>query len=72
MTRAELWLWPSCQQEIWVEVVKGCHRAGQPIQTADAWIASTAEQWQLPLVTIDFRDYEPVADLEIVPMGSQT
>jgi len=57
--------------EIWVEVVNVCRRAGQQIQKADAWIASTAKQWRLPLVTTDFRDYEPVADLEIVPIGSQ-
>jgi predicted nucleic acid-binding protein len=57
---------------IWVEVVNGCRRAGKQIQTADAWIASTAKQWQLPLVTTDFRDYEPVDDLQIVPIGQPT
>jgi predicted nucleic acid-binding protein len=34
------------------------------MQTADAWIASTARQWQIPLVTADFRDYEAIDDLE--------
>jgi tRNA(fMet)-specific endonuclease VapC len=43
-------------------------RAGLSIQTADAWIASTALQWSLPLVTTDFRDYAAVNDLEIVPI----
>jgi predicted nucleic acid-binding protein len=57
--------------EIWVEVVDGRRLAGQQIRTADAWIASTAKQWRLPLVTTDFRDYEPVDDREIVPIGSQ-
>jgi len=56
--------------DIWVEVVDRCRRAGLPIQTADAWIASTARQWQLPLVTTDFRDYQGIDDLEIVPIRS--
>lgn len=56
--------------DIWVEVVDRCRRAGQPIQTADAWIASTARQWQLPLVTTDVRDYQAIDDLEVVPIRS--
>jgi predicted nucleic acid-binding protein len=28
--------------EIWAVVVDQCRRAGQPIQTADAWIAASA------------------------------
>ncbi len=56
--------------EFWVQVVDRCRRTGQPIQTADAWIASTARQWQIPLVTTDFRDYEAIDDLEIVPIRS--
>ncbi|HEX4593853.1 MAG TPA: PIN domain-containing protein [Bryobacteraceae bacterium] len=54
--------------DIWVEVVDRCRRSGQRIQTADAWIASVARQWQLPLVTTDFRDYEAIDDLEVVPI----
>lgn len=54
--------------ELWVQVVDRCRRAGKPIQAADAWIASTARQWQMPLVTTDFRDYEAVDDLEVVPI----
>jgi len=40
----------------------------QPIQTADAWIASAACQWGCPLVTTDFRDYAAVDDLDVVPI----
>jgi predicted nucleic acid-binding protein len=29
---------------IWAEIVGQCRRAGRPIQTADAWIASAARQ----------------------------
>jgi len=53
---------------IWVEVVDQCRRAGQQIQTADAWIASTARQWRLPLVTTDFRDYASIDNLDVVPI----
>ena len=53
---------------IWAEVVNRCRRTGQPIQTADAWIASAARQWGIPLVTADFRDYAAVDDLDVVPI----
>ena len=54
---------------IWAEVVDHCRRAGQPIQTADAWIASAARQWRVPLVTADFRDYAAIGDLDVVPIS---
>jgi len=51
-----------------LEIVDHCRRAGKPIHTADAWIASTALQWRIPLVTADFRDYQVIDDLEVVPI----
>ena len=56
----------TCQ--IWSQVVDQCRRAGRPIQANDAWIASTALQWHLPLVTADISDYRAVEDLEIIPV----
>jgi len=53
---------------IWAEIVGQCRRAWRPIQTADAWIASAARQWGVPLATTDFRDYAAVEDLDIVPI----
>ena len=53
---------------IWAEVVNRCRRTGQPIQTADAWIASAARQWGVPLVTTDVRDYAAIDDLDVVPI----
>ena len=53
---------------IWAAIVDRCRRAGQPIQAADAWIASAARQWDCPLVTTDFGDFLAVEDLEIVPI----
>lgn len=58
--------WSTCA--FWSEIVDRCRRAGKPIKTADAWIASTARQWRIPLVTADFRDYEAINDLELVPI----
>ena len=53
---------------IWATIVDQCRRAGQSIQTADAWIAASARQWGCPLVTTDFRDYNAVDDLDVVPI----
>ena len=53
---------------IWSAIVDQCRRAGQPIQTADAWIAASALQWQCPLATTDFRDYDAIEDLDVVPI----
>ncbi len=49
--------------ECWVRVMDGCRRAGRPIQTADARIAATALQWEIPLATADFGDYAAVDGL---------
>jgi predicted nucleic acid-binding protein len=53
---------------IWAAIVDQCRRRGQPIQTADAWIASAARRWSCPLVTTDFRDYDAIADLDLIPI----
>ena len=53
---------------IWAAVLDQCRRAGQPIQTADAWIAASALQWTCPVVTADFRDYAAIEDLGVVPI----
>jgi hypothetical protein len=53
---------------IWASIVDQCRRAGQTIQTADAWIAAAARQWGCPLVTTDFGDYAAVDNLDVVPI----
>lgn len=53
---------------IWAAVLDQCRRAGQPIQTADAWIAASALHWACPLVTTDFREYAAIEDLDVVPI----
>jgi predicted nucleic acid-binding protein len=51
---------------IWAEIVDQSRRAGRPVQSADAWIASAALQCSCPLVTTDFRDYEEIEDLDVI------
>jgi len=53
---------------IWVNVVDQCRRSGQRIQTADAWIASAARQWNCHLVTTDFRNYAAIDELSVLPI----
>jgi tRNA(fMet)-specific endonuclease VapC len=65
--RAYLTLFPdetTC--ELWAEVRASCWAAGRPISPDDAWIAATAMQWDLPLVTENYKDFEAVPGLNLV------
>lgn len=53
---------------LWAAIVDQCRCAGRTIQAADAWIASSARQWDRPLVTTDFRDYEAIENLDMIPI----
>lgn len=52
----------------WADVVAESRSAGRAMTTADAWIAATAIRWDLPLVTADYRDFEHVRALTLVPV----
>ncbi len=52
----------------WVDVVSESRLVGRPLTTADAWIAATARQWDLPLVTTDHRDFQHIRGLTLVPV----
>jgi tRNA(fMet)-specific endonuclease VapC len=52
----------------WVEVCSESRLAGRPITTADAWVAATALQWDLPLITADYRDFEHLPGLTLIPV----
>jgi tRNA(fMet)-specific endonuclease VapC len=54
--------------EIWSEVIVECKLAGRPIYPNDAWIAAIARQWDLELVTANFRDYAGVSGLKLIPI----
>jgi predicted nucleic acid-binding protein len=55
--------------ERWGEVMCAAHRAGRPINCADAWIAATALELECPLVTNNVKDYECLKDLEILTVS---
>ena len=42
--------------------------AGRPITAADAWVAATARQWGLALVTADYRDFAHLDGLTLIPV----
>jgi predicted nucleic acid-binding protein len=50
----------------WAEVVVAARRRGRPIDTADAWIAATALQLGVPLVTHNVGDYAGVSGVAIL------
>ncbi len=53
-----------CQR--WAEVVTEAESLGRIISTQDAWIAATALQENLPLITNNKKDFEFLSDLTIL------
>ena len=43
--------------------------AGRPVTAPDAWVAAAARQWDLALVTADFRDFEHLDGLTLIPIS---
>jgi predicted nucleic acid-binding protein len=52
----------------WADIMAGSRTAGRPITAADAWIAATAKQWSLALATVDYRDFEHLDGLTLIPV----
>jgi tRNA(fMet)-specific endonuclease VapC len=52
--------------EIWAQIKSYAHKKGRPIDTADAWVASVALLFDIPLVTHNRRHFETVENLQIV------
>jgi len=52
----------------WADIMAESQQQGLPMDAADAWIAATARQWNLPLVTNDLRDFQHVAGLNLMPI----
>jgi predicted nucleic acid-binding protein len=50
----------------WAEVSFAAKSQGQPIQTADAWIAASALYYQVPLITNNGSDYSMVPGLTVL------
>lgn len=53
----------------WAEVSWEARRKGRPIQTADAWVAASALNFQVPLITNNPSDYEIIDRLELLSAG---
>jgi tRNA(fMet)-specific endonuclease VapC len=52
--------------EIWAKIKSDAHRKGNPIDTADDWVALVALMFEIPLVTHNRRHFENVEDLQII------
>ncbi len=52
--------------EIWAEIKSDARKKGRPIDTADAWVASVALLFDIPLVTHNRKHFENVENLKII------
>lgn len=51
---------------IWAEIKADAHKYGNPIDTADVWVAAVALLFDIPLVTNNRRHFENVKNLKII------
>src|SRR5207253_3174560 len=51
---------------LWAQLRAECRRKGRPIAASDAWIAATALQLGIPLITHNARHYQPIEALTII------
>jgi tRNA(fMet)-specific endonuclease VapC len=52
--------------EIWAHIQSDARRKGRPVETADAWVASVALMFDIPLVTHNRRHFENIDNLQII------
>ncbi len=52
--------------QIWGDVRAKRRAMGNPISPEDAWIAATALQYDLPLVTHNPKDFRNIPDIEVI------
>ena len=52
--------------KIWARIKSDAHKYGNPIDTADAWVAAVTLMFDIPLVTHNRRHFENVKDLQII------
>ena len=50
----------------WAQIKRGCEKKGTPISFPDGWIAASALQLNIPLVTHNASDYEAIDGLTIL------
>jgi predicted nucleic acid-binding protein len=51
---------------IWADIMSESRAAGRPISASDAWVAAAAKQWDLALVTADYRDFAHLDGLTLI------
>jgi predicted nucleic acid-binding protein len=56
--------WETCR--LWANVRAECQAVGRPISVQDAWIAATALQYNLPLVTHNPKDFGALKQLQVI------
>ena len=52
--------------QIWANIKSDAHKYGNPIDTADAWVAAVALLFDIPLVTHNRRHFQAVKNLQII------
>jgi tRNA(fMet)-specific endonuclease VapC len=52
--------------EIWARISADCHRRGRPREDNDLWIAATALQHEVPVVTHNLRDFVDIPGLVVI------
>jgi tRNA(fMet)-specific endonuclease VapC len=52
--------------QIWANIKSDAHKYGNPIDTADAWVAAVALLFDVPLVTHNRRHFQAVKNLQII------
>ena len=57
----------TCQH--WADISAESLDAGRPMGTADTWIAACARQWGIALVTGNYKDFEHISGMTLVPLG---
>jgi len=51
---------------LWARIKSGCEKKGRPLTFADAWIAASAVQLNIPLAKHNAADYAPVDNLVLL------
>lgn len=52
--------------EIWAKIKTDAHKNGNPVDTADAWVASVALLFDIPLITHNRRHFANIEDLKVI------
>ncbi|MEO6588464.1 MAG: type II toxin-antitoxin system VapC family toxin [Pyrinomonadaceae bacterium] len=55
--------------KIWANIKSDAHKYGNPIDTADAWVAAVALLFDVPLVTHNRRHFENISNLQVISEG---